>query len=156
MNFQSPVSQTRQSLIAPTLFALLKPSAVVSSFYRCFAVIIYGAIPEIGDSRETLAYSFAPLNYFQLVAPRQTCLRSDVICFANYRSCGTSVPENKFSHIAPQPRQSTIEHPHFGLLSAAAAVSKNYRCSFIQSINPLNLDLYWLCDRVVNLCLTLS
>ena len=58
MNFQSFVSQTRQSLIAPTLFALLKPSAVVSSFYRCFAVIIYGAIPEIGDSRETLAYSF--------------------------------------------------------------------------------------------------
>ena len=52
INFQSPVSQIPQSSIAPTLFALLKPSAVVSSFYRCFAVVIYSEIPEIGDSRE--------------------------------------------------------------------------------------------------------
>ena len=27
--------------------------------------MFWGAIPEIGDSRETLAYSFAPLNYFE-------------------------------------------------------------------------------------------
>ena len=40
--FSHIVPQSRQSLIAPTLFALLKPSAVVSSlFYGCFAVIVY-------------------------------------------------------------------------------------------------------------------
>ena len=32
INFQSSLSQIQQSSIAPTLFALLKPSAVVSSF----------------------------------------------------------------------------------------------------------------------------
>ena len=46
--------------------------------------------------------------------------------------------------------------PPLGLLSASAAVSKSYRYSFIQGLNPLNLDLYWRCDRVVNLCLTSS
>ena len=48
------------------------------------------------------------LGFGQLVAPRQSCLRSVVVCCANYCLCVTIVLENKFSHIVPQTQQSSI------------------------------------------------
>ena len=54
--FSVAICQTQQSTIATAPLGLLKPAAVVSSLYRCFAMVVYREIPKIGDRRETLAY----------------------------------------------------------------------------------------------------
>ena len=59
----------------------------------------------------------------QLVAPRQTCLWSVVVCYANIRVCCAIVSEKEIFATSPiNPDNLRLQQPPFGLLSASAAV----------------------------------
>ena len=64
-----------------------------------------GSSPILGTSKE-FSFQKAPfrlprIGLGQRVAPRQTCLRSVVVCYANIRACCAIVAENKFSPHRP-------------------------------------------------------
>ena len=91
---------------------------------------LLGLPSEVRGRCETPSYFlFMPLlNYFQLVAPRQTCLCSGVICSANIWFIWCFALKINFLQTSDKLNNLRLSHPHFGLLSASAAVSSFYRC----------------------------
>ena len=57
----------------------------------------------------------------QLVAPRQTCLRSVVVCCANIRVCCAMWLKVIFAPSTIDPDNLRLQQPPFGPLSASAA-----------------------------------
>ena len=75
----------------------------------------------------------------QLVAPRQTCLRSVVVCCANIRVCCAIVAKSNFRPIAHQPRQSSI-----------ATTSLRSALGFCRRSSPKWQSVsWWWCGSVV-------
>ena len=71
-----------------------------------------GSSPILGTSKE-FSFQKAPfrlprIGLVQRVAPRLTCLRSVVVCYANIRVCCAMWLKINFRPIAHQPRQSSI------------------------------------------------
>ena len=95
--------------------------------FTTFGLVVRGAIPEVGDSREDSRLFFCSPNYCQPVAVWQTCLLSAVVCFANNCLWQISDFENRFSVVICQPQQSTIATASLGLLKPAAVVSNGNR-----------------------------
>ena len=81
---------------------------------------------EVRGRCETPSYFLSICEFlsFQLVRLGRLVFVRAWFAIANLCACVAIVYENEFSHIAPQTQQSSIAPPHFGLLSASAAVSR--------------------------------
>ena len=111
--FSVAICQIQQSTIAIASLGLLKPAEVVSKNYRYLLLFI--ARNEFRGKRSLgnalLFFVYLRVSYCQLVAPRQTCLCSGVVCYRKSLClCSDCVRKRVFTHRS-QTQQSSIATP---------------------------------------------